>query len=110
MTRTAFSWATLLLLVLATVTPALAQELTTGTISGKVSDPTGRGIPGAVIIATSQFGTRTAGTDVNGAFILSYLRPRAYTVRAERPVLCTGVNCSDRLVGLDQMQSLVLIL
>src|SRR6266446_4254846 len=106
MTRTAFSWAALLLLVLATVTPALAQELTTGTIAGKVSDPTGRGIPGAVIIATSQFGTRTAETDANGAFILPFLRPGTYTVRAEAPGGFTTVIRNDVGVGLNQKTSL----
>src|SRR6266581_609686 len=106
MTRTAFSLAALLLLVLATVTPALAQELTTGTISGKVSDPTGRGIPGAVIIATSQFGTRTAETDANGAYILPFLRPGAYTVRAEAPGGFTTVIRNDVGVGLNQKTSL----
>jgi hypothetical protein len=106
MTRTAFSWAALLLLVLATVTPALAQELTTGTISGKVSDPTGRGIPGAVIIATSQFGTRTAETDANGAYILPFLRPGIYTVRAEAPGGFTTVIRNDVGVGLNQKTSL----
>ncbi len=106
MTRTAFSWAALLLLVLATVTPALAQELTTGTISGKVSDPTGRGIPGAVIIATSQFGTRTAETDANGAYILPFLRPGTYTVRAEAPGGFTTVIRNDVGVGLNQKTSL----
>src|SRR6266705_1683078 len=106
MTRTAFWWAALLLLVLATVTPALAQELTTGTISGKVSDPTGRGIPGAVIIATSQFGTRTAETDANGAYILPFLRPGTYTVRAEAPGGFTTVIRNDVGVGLNQKTSL----
>src|SRR6266571_8024735 len=106
MTRTAFWWAALLLLVLATVTPALAQELTTGTISGKVSDPTGRGIPGAVIIASSQFGTRTAETDANGAYILPFLRPGAYTVRAEAPGGFTTVIRNDVGVGLNQKTSL----
>src|SRR5881296_277673 len=106
MTRTAFSWATLLLLVLATVTPALAQELTTGTISGKVSDPTGRGIPGAVIIATSQFGTRTAETDAGGSYILPFLRPATYTVRAEAPGGFTTVIRNDVTVGLSQKTNL----
>src|SRR6266581_2463510 len=106
MTRTAFSLAALLLLVLATVTPALAQELTTGTISGKVSDPTGRGIPGAVIIATSQFGTRTSETDASGTYILPFLRPGTYTVRAEAPGGFTTVIRNDVGVGLNQKTSL----
>src|SRR5207247_4874471 len=100
MTRTAFSWATLLLLVLATVTPALAQELTTGTIAGKVVDPTGRGIPGAVIIATSQFGTRTAETDAGGGYILRFLMTATYMVSAGAPGGFTTVICVGETVGM----------
>ncbi len=95
-----------LLLLLATVTPVLAQELTTGTIAGKVVDPTGRGIPGAVIIATSQFGTRTAETDAGGSYILPFLRPATYTVRAEAPGGFTTVIRNDVSVGLNQRTSL----
>ncbi len=58
--------------------PALGQDLTSGTIAGKVSDPTGRGIPEAAVIATSEFGTRIAKTDVKGEFILPYLKPGTY--------------------------------
>src|SRR5438093_12627803 len=108
MTRTAFSWAALLLLVLATVTPALAQELTSGTIAGKVVDPTGRGIPGAVIIATSQFGTRTAETDASGGYILPFLRAAIYAVRAEAPGGVTTVTRHDVTVRLNQKTGLAL--
>src|SRR5213593_3051114 len=106
MKRSVLSCAARLCVLLATVTPILAQELTTGTISGKVSDPTGRGIPGAVIIATSQFGTRTAETDANGAYILPFLRPGTYTVRAEAPGGFTTVIRNDVGVGLNQKTSL----
>src|SRR5437867_11121138 len=87
--RSGITCLALLLALLVTVTPAPAQELTTGTLAGKVADPTGRAIAGAVIIATSQFGTRTAETDVNGSYILPFLRPSTYPVRAEAP---GGVN------------------
>ena len=40
----------LLLLFTLSLVPAAAQELTTGTIAGKVTDPTGRAIAGAVLI------------------------------------------------------------
>ncbi len=101
LTRTA-----LVLVLLAAVAPALAQELTTGTLAGKVIDPTGRAIAGAVIIATSQFGTRTAETDVNGSYILPFLRPSTYTVRAEAPGGFTTVIHNDVVVGLGQRTAL----
>ena len=106
MTRRAFWCAALILLLLAVAAPVLAQELTTGTILGKVSDPTGRGITGAVIIATSQFGTRTAETDVNGNYVLPFLRPGTYTVRAEAPGGFTTVIRNDVGVALNQKTSL----
>ncbi len=100
------TWAALFLALLITTTPASAQELTTGTLAGKVMDPTGRGIAGAVIIATSQFGTRTAETDANGSFILPFMRPAAYTVRAEAPGGFTTVIRNDVQIGLNQRTSL----
>ena len=106
MKRSVLSCAARLCVLLATVTPILAQELTTGTIAGKVVDPTGRGIPGAVIIATSQFGTRTAETDAGGGYILPFLRPATYTVRAEAPGGFTTVIRNDVTVGLNQKTNL----
>src|SRR5262245_35926665 len=94
------------LLIVLVAAPVLCQELTTGTISGKVSDPTGRGIPGAVIIATSSFGTRTAETDAGGAYILPFLRPGTYTIRAEAPGGFTTVIRNDVGVALNQKTSL----
>src|SRR5207247_1353246 len=97
MKRSVLSCAARLCVLLATVTPILAQELTTGTIAGKVVDPTGRGIPGAVIIATSQFGTRTAETDAGGGYILPFLRPATSTLRAAAP----GLGNAYRIAGVN---------
>src|SRR5213593_1312875 len=106
MKRSVLSCAARLCVLLATVAPLPAQELTTGTIAGKVVDPTGRGIAGAVIIATSQFGTRTAETDSGGGYILPFLRPSTYTVRAEAPGGFTTVIRNDVTVGLSQKTNL----
>ncbi|OLE67750.1 MAG: hypothetical protein AUG09_00890 [Acidobacteria bacterium 13_1_20CM_2_68_7] len=104
--RSGITCVALLLALLVTVTPTPAQDLTTGTLAGKVTDPTGRAIAGAVIIATSQFGTRTAETDVNGSYILPFLRPSTYTVRAEAPGGFTTVIHNDVAVGLNQRTAL----
>jgi Carboxypeptidase regulatory-like domain len=82
--------------------PAHAQELTTGTIAGKVMDPAGKPIPGAVIISTSQSGTRTAEADVNGNYILPFLRPGLYTLRVEAPGGFNTVIQNDVVVSLNQ--------
>ncbi|PYS94718.1 MAG: hypothetical protein DMF50_11850, partial [Acidobacteria bacterium] len=82
--------------------PVVAQELTSGTLAGKVSDPSGKAIAGAVVIVTSQFGTKTAETDANGHFIIPFLRPSSYTVRVEAPGGFNTVIQNDVEVGLNQ--------
>jgi hypothetical protein len=86
--------------------PTAAQELTTGTIAGKVSDPSGKPIAGATIIATSQFGTRTAESDASGNFILPFLKPGSYNVRVEASGGFNTVIQNDIAVSLNQRTSL----
>ncbi|HEV8199712.1 MAG TPA: TonB-dependent receptor [Candidatus Polarisedimenticolia bacterium] len=81
------------------------QETTSGTISGRVTDPTGKPIAGAIIIAQSDSGPRTATTDADGNYVLPFLRPGTYNVRAEAP---SGFNTGLRegvIVGLNQRVS-----
>jgi hypothetical protein len=81
------------------------QETTSGTISGRVTDPTGKPIAGAIIIAQSDTGPRTATTDADGNYVLPFLRPGTYNVRAEAP---SGFNTGLRegvIVGLNQRVS-----
>ena len=85
---------------------AYGQETTSGTIAGKVTDPTGKPIAGTVIIATSESGPRTATSDEEGNYILPFLRPGTYNVRAEAP---SGFNTGLRegvVVGLNQRVTL----
>jgi hypothetical protein len=84
-----------------TLAPATAQELTSGTIAGRVVDPAGQAIANAVVIATCQFGTRTATTGADGRFILPFLRPASYAVRVEAPGGFTTVIQEDVVVGLN---------
>src|SRR6266571_7245575 len=86
--------------------PAAAQELTSGTIAGTVKDPAGRPIAGAVVIATSQFGTRTTETDAKGDFILPFLKPGTYSVRVEASGGFNTVIQNDVGVGLNQRTTL----
>src|SRR5258706_4813304 len=73
----------LVLSLLFAIQPVPAQELTTGTLTGRVTDPTGRPIPEAVIIVVSAAGTRSASTDANGQYIVPFLRPGTCSVRVE---------------------------
>ncbi len=84
------------------VVPAFAQDVTSGSMAGKAVDPTGRGIPDAVVIVTSEYGTRTTKTDERGQFILPNLKPGTYTVRIEAPSGFNTMIQNDVVVGLNQ--------
>jgi len=90
---------TCLLLVLLSATPAVAQELTTGTIAGKVTDPAGSPIAGAVVIVVSESGTRPATTDANGITSCHFSAPRrsrsASKRRAASPPPSGTMSLSD---------------
>src|SRR4029434_2181920 len=68
--------------VLACTGLATAQG-TTGTISGRIVDAQGLGVPGVTVTVTGPQGTRTAVTDSEGRFNLPILTPGPYTLRAE---------------------------
>ena len=60
-----------------------ADEATTGSISGRVSDAAGVALPGARVTVTSAEGARTYVTGSEGKFLAPYLTPGLYEVRVE---------------------------
>ncbi len=76
--------------------PSQAQSLTTGGISGNITDATGAVIPNTVVTLTSldTGSVQTATTNASGEFSFSLLKPGRYTVssaatgfqKTERPV------------------------
>ena len=64
---------------------AFAQGVPTGTLSGRVTDPGGLALPGAVVSVTSPAlqGVRSATTSPNGDYILPFLPAGEYTVTIE---------------------------
>jgi len=85
--RHAFVLALLIALGIATASlvpasPAAAQGLQTGILSGVVKDPEGLPLPGATVTVTAAVlqGSRTAVTDAIGAYIIRGLPPGSYTV------------------------------
>ena len=70
-------------LVLALASTAVAQEVTTGSIGGQVTDPQGLALPGVTVAVTSGQGTQTFTTDEQGRFFAPFLTPGVYGVRAE---------------------------
>ena len=71
-----------LLATLASLTlPAFAQEITTGTIAGTVTDDKGKPIADAIVTAMSTQGARKAISDKNGYFIIPFLTPATYSIQ-----------------------------
>ncbi|MGH9472191.1 MAG: carboxypeptidase-like regulatory domain-containing protein [Terriglobales bacterium] len=62
--------------------PASAQSLTTGALSGVITDPTGASIPGAKVTATNEGtgSTHTVVSQVNGSSLIPLLQPGKYTI------------------------------
>ena len=85
MTISIFKLCQLFVLFLALTGSAFAQsQATTGNIEGRILDPKDAAVPGASITATNQQTglEKTATSDDQGLFTISFLAPGAYTVRA----------------------------
>jgi hypothetical protein len=98
--------ATLLVILLASTGSALAQE-TTGSIRGRVVDSQALAVPGASVTAAGPQGTKSATTDSDGRFALSFLTPGVYLVRSELQGFKTTEQ-RDVVVGLGQTVDLPL--
>src|SRR4051794_37316178 len=63
---------------------AFAQS---SSITGTVADPSGKVIPGASVLLTSELNgqTRSVNTDENGDFAFNALGAAAYSLRVEAP-------------------------
>ena len=62
--------------------PLFAQG-TTGTISGRIVDPQGLPVPGAVVTVTGPQGMKSTVSGGDGRFNVPFLTPGNYSVRAE---------------------------
>jgi len=62
---------------------ALAQETTSGSLRGRVSDAQNLAVVGATVSISSGQGTKTYQTDTDGRFFAPYLTPGLYNVRVE---------------------------
>src|SRR5579863_7445693 len=71
---------TLVTLFVLLLTGSLPAQTSSGTLRGKVTDPTGAVIPQATVTATAPTGKKTtAVTDGQGAYELKGLSPGTYT-------------------------------
>jgi hypothetical protein len=69
--------------VLLSAALAGAQETTTGSIAGRVTDAQGLAVPGATVTVVTPQGPRTFTTDSEGAFFAPFLTPGMYEVKVE---------------------------
>ena len=72
-----------LLLLLASFGIASAQESTSGSLTGEVTDAQGAPVPGATVTVTSGQGSKSTVTDAEGRFFVPYLTPGVYSVKVE---------------------------
>jgi hypothetical protein len=61
----------------------MAQETTTGSLTGVVVDTQGTAVPGANVTITSTQGSKTVTTDGDGRFFAPFLTPGMYSVKVE---------------------------
>ena len=74
-----------LLLTMVASLPMAAQSLTSGDVSGVVTDPSGAVVPNATVtVKSAETGaTQTATTNAQGVYRVSLLKPGPYTVSAQ---------------------------
>jgi hypothetical protein len=78
-----------------------AQEATTGSIAGQVVDAQGLPMPGVTVTLASGQGSRAVVTDNEGRFLVPFLTPGSYSVRAELSGF-KPIEIRDVGVGLGQ--------
>ncbi len=78
----------------------LLAQVPSGTIRGQVSDPSGAGVPGAVVQAVSSSGQTSSGVaKAVGSYEIRGLAPGMYTVRAQAKGFAVFAQQSVELVA-----------
>src|SRR5215467_3355083 len=90
------------IIALLALTVTAAAQITTGSVSGYVVDPSNRPIPKAkiTVIDTQRLVTRSTLTDLTGYFRLADLPPAVYRVNVAAPEFATVVSPAVE-VGVD---------
>ena len=91
--RLAFAARTSLLAAFVVAVPALFGQIDTGSIVGRVADPTGSAVPNAVILVTNTATNVTAATHTNsdGQYQVTALPPGVYSVKASAAGFATEI-------------------
>src|SRR5580698_2997470 len=80
------------------------SQVTGGTISGVVTDPSGRSVPGAsiAIISVATRELRTLSTDASGFYVAPNLPPAEYEITASRSEFANRTTHVTLTVGAEQ--------
>jgi hypothetical protein len=91
-----------LVLVLALGAPSLPAQISTGSILGTVTDPSGAVVPDATVTVTSVStgASRTIKTTESGSYSASALLPGAYLLTYEQPGFGKGRQTITVAVGV----------
>lgn len=103
--------AAMIMLALTAVAPAvLAQTITTGDVTGTVSDSSGAVVPGAkVVLKSLDTGeTRNVDSSSEGQYRFTFLKPGIYQISSSTPGLKSDLNTVNVSVG--QVTALNLVL
>ena len=76
-------WMVVWAVVAGSAVSARAQETTTGSIGGQVTDQQGGVLPGVTVTVSAGQGAQTFVSDEQGRFFAPFLTPGTYVVRAE---------------------------
>jgi hypothetical protein len=82
--KNVFRFLVLTCFVLAVSAGVFAQDVTTGSIGGTITDSAGAAIPGAKVVVTGPTGERTAVTNDQGVYNVDGLIPGSYNVTVEQ--------------------------
>ena len=84
---------------------SLQAQITTGTITGVVTDPGGSSVPGATVTITDQANksVRTTVTNDSGIFTAPSLAPGTYTTRVEKTGFQVFQRTGDSLIANQEL-------
>ena len=85
-----------------------AQQAATATLNGRVMDPNGAVVPGAVVTVTekSTGAKRETTTNGDGVYVLSNLAPGEYNVRVEAKGFSNKASSDPIVLNVGQVVSL----
>ncbi|PYT06375.1 MAG: hypothetical protein DMF49_11285, partial [Acidobacteria bacterium] len=89
--RRAIPWLAALMVAALVGAQVLAQEVSTGTLEGKVKDEKGTPVPGATITVTGPQGTRAVRSGTDGSYRVPFLPVGKYEIKVEMPGFATIV-------------------